>query len=245
MTRTDPVVPTIAQLLDQFLQTQRGRLRPRTLKRYEEVLALLAHSLNGYAYQSLSESDASLLDQSSNETAKSSRTFCELFGAEHLVANLDGFLGYYLVRKVIAGQELLRASGTVTKRLFKWLAANGHIGAVDAEYAAESSGTASKELPRAERAARSLREYAEQLVVDVAALPESDYWEFDQFPISRVEPQQIWFEIFHDGTLRELGPVPAPESATRLLRPGWSVSCSLGRVREAWRLLEVASIYPM
>lgn len=243
MTRTGAAVPTIAQLLEQFLHAQRGRLKPRTLKRYEEVLALFTSYLDGYAYQGLSETDAALLERSSNSKAEGSRTFCELFGADHLLENLDGFLGYFLVRKVIAGEELLRASGTVTKRLSKWLAANGHISAVDAEYAAESSGTAFRDLPRAERAAQILREYAEQLVVDVAALPESDYFEFDHFPISRVEPQQIWFEIFHDGALRELGPIPAPESATRLLRPGWSVSCSLGRVGKSWRLLEVASIY--
>jgi len=37
---------------------------------------------------------------------------------------------------------------------------------------------------------------------------------------------------------------PAPEPATRWLRPGWTISCSLGRVRESWRLLDVANVYP-
>ena len=36
----------------------------------------------------------------------------------------------------------------------------------------------------------------------------------------------------------------ASEAATRWLRPGWTVSCSLCRVRRSWRLLDVANVYP-
>jgi hypothetical protein len=38
---------TIDAVLAQFLAEQRGRLSPRTFRRYEEVVDLLRHCLNG------------------------------------------------------------------------------------------------------------------------------------------------------------------------------------------------------
>ena len=55
--------------------------------------------------------------------------FCHLFGPEHL----GEFLGYFMVRKMIVGQELLRASGTVTGKFVTWLAARGYIDRDSAE----------------------------------------------------------------------------------------------------------------
>ena len=40
-----------------------------------------------------------------------------MFGPEKIAENLGEFLDYFMVRKVIAGQELLKASGTVTGKL--------------------------------------------------------------------------------------------------------------------------------
>ena len=45
--------PTIDQVLEEFLAEQRERLKPRTASRYKDVLDLLRHHLNGYAYDSL------------------------------------------------------------------------------------------------------------------------------------------------------------------------------------------------
>ena len=49
--------------------------------------------------------------------------------------NLGEFLGYFMVRKVVAGQELLRAAGTVTKKLARWLHDQGFIDETDFEEA--------------------------------------------------------------------------------------------------------------
>ena len=51
-----PVAPpdmTIDAVLPQFLAEQRERLSPRTFRKYEEVVELLRHCLDGYAYQYL------------------------------------------------------------------------------------------------------------------------------------------------------------------------------------------------
>lgn len=45
-----------------------------------------------------------------------------------------------MVRKVIAGKDLMRAAGTVTKKLAAWLAEKGYAGAEEAEDASERGG---------------------------------------------------------------------------------------------------------
>jgi hypothetical protein len=50
--------PTIAVVLAQFLAEQEQRLAPKTVAQYRDVVELLQHHLNGYAYASLDELDA-------------------------------------------------------------------------------------------------------------------------------------------------------------------------------------------
>jgi len=239
-----PAEPNIRRVLDEFLDEQRARLSPRTLARYEAVLDLLRSHLNGYAHEGLSAPEAARFEHSYNAEGKEHREFCDLFGPEKIVENLGSFLGYFMIRKVMAGEDLLRAAGTVTKKLSKWLAGKGYVSLEDAGEAAETSAAAARDLPRAERAAQILRDASDRLGIDVARLADEDYLEFDHFTIARVEPGRLWLEVRVDRKTRVRGPIPAPVPATRWLRPGWTISCSLGRVRKSWRLLEVANVYP-
>ena len=239
-----PAEPSIRRVLEDFLEAQRTRLAPRTLARYEAVLDLLRSYLDGYAHESLSAAEAARFERSYSAEGEAHREFCDLFGPEKIVESVDNFLGYYMIRKVIAGEDFLRAAGTVTKKLSKWLAEKGYVSQEAAGEAMQTSAAAARDLPRAERAARILREATDGLGVDVARLAEKDYLEFDHFTIARVEPGRLWLDVREDRKVRERGPIPAPEPATRWLRPGWTISCSLGRIRKSWRLLEVANVYP-
>jgi hypothetical protein len=239
-----PAEPNISQVLDEFLEEQRPRLAPRTLARYGNVLDLLRSHLNGYAHECLSAPEAARFERSYDAEGEEHREFCDLFGPEKIVENLGGFLCDFMIRKVLAGEDLLRAAGTVTKRLSKWLAGTGYVSLEDADQASERSAAAARDLPRAQRSAQILREAAERLAIDPARLAADDYLEFDHFTIAKVEPGRLWLEGWDDGKLRRRGPIPVPEPATRWLRPGWTISCSLGRVRKSWRLLEVANVYP-
>ena len=151
-----PASHTIEQVFDEFLGDQRRRLRPRTLSKYEDVLGLLRDHLNGYAYQSLSTAEAALFDRYYNAPGDKHLEFCQLFGPDKIVANLGGFLGYFMIRKVVAGQDLKRAAGTVTKKLSTWLAAQGHVAEDEAQEGADLGAEAARDLPKAERAARIL-----------------------------------------------------------------------------------------
>ncbi|MEA2588986.1 MAG: hypothetical protein QOH66_1913 [Actinomycetota bacterium] len=90
--------PSIQDLLGRFLAHERARLSPRTYRNYEYVVELLAHSLNGYGYQSLQGWDRRRFDKAFN--AGDEEAFCHLFGADRLVENLGEFLGYFMVRRL-------------------------------------------------------------------------------------------------------------------------------------------------
>jgi hypothetical protein len=239
-----PAERTIDRVLGEFLEEQRARRAPRTVARYEDVLGLLRSHLNGYAHEGLSKAEAALFERHFNAEGDEHREFCQLFGPEKIVENLGSFLGYFMIRKVVAGPDLKRAAGTVTRALSKWLAAKGYVSEDDAREGTERGAQASRDLPAAERAADILRDAAARLGVDQADLPDEDYVDFDHFTIARVEPGRLWLEIREGGKRRLCGPIPIPRSAAKLLREGWDLSCSLGRVRGTWRIVEMANVYP-
>lgn len=239
-----PAKPNIRRVLEEFREVQRTRLAPRTLARYEAVLDLLRSYLNDYAYESLSAPEAAQFERSYNAEGEEHREFCELFGPEKIPENLGGFLGYFMIRKVMAGEDFLRAAGTVTKKLSKWLAARGYLSDEATQDAVDMAAAAARELPSAERAAQILRDAADRLGIDPGDLAEQDYLDFDHLTISKLEPGRLWLERREGRKRRSCGPIPVPEPATRCLQQGWDVSCSLGRVRGNWRIVEVANVYP-
>jgi hypothetical protein len=230
--------PTIAQILSDFLIEQEQRLSRKSFSRYRQVVELLKTSLNNYAYQGLCKADAQRFEELCNAQGEEQGEFCEIFGAEQILPDLGEFLGYFMVRKVIAGTELMRASGTVTRALSKWLAQNRYVGAAEGREGAEQGGVAARELPQAHTLARSLMEFAERR----AAVDDGDEEaEEGQFLIREVENGRIWLERM-DG--QKLGPVALPPALTRRCKVGWSISGAVGQVRGQWRLLEVWNVYP-
>src|SRR5579863_2365463 len=101
--------PRIYSLLDEFLAEQRQRLSARTYSNYETVIDLLRSCLNNYGHQYLDAANRARFDAAYEED---SEAFVHLFGAKELVEGVPEFLGYFMVRKVIAGSELLRSAGT-------------------------------------------------------------------------------------------------------------------------------------
>jgi hypothetical protein len=227
--------PTIDVVLGEFVAEQRERLSARTFRNYAEVVELLRHSLDGYAHDSLDGDERRRWEkafESGDEGA-----FCHLFGPEKIPEHLGEFLGYFMVRKVIAGQELLRASGTVTGKLVTWLAARGYIDRDSADHATGRAQDASRDLPVADRLGGLLHDVAQRAPdIDVDALDDQD-WVEDHLAISDVQPGRIWFE-------GDIGPIAVPRQASDLARPGWSVSVTAARTKDSWHLLEVGFVYP-
>ena len=226
---------TIDHALQGFLADCHSLLAARTVRTYEAVIDLLRTCLNNYGYQYLSEAEHA--DFQKAYEAGDEQAFCRMFGPEKIAESLGEFLGYFMPRKVVAGEELLRASGTVVGKLVGWLAELGAIAPEVAKEAQQRARAAARDLPRAARLAAVLFDAAESgRSVRVEALDDADYIE-DELTISRVEPGQLWF----DG---DIGPVKVPRAASDLARPGWMVSLVLARVKGQWRMLQVGSVYP-
>ena len=225
---------TIDDALDAFLAEQRERLSAKTLRNYEDVVSLLRSSLNGYAYQSLDGLEEKRWRKAFD--AGDEEAFTRLFGPEKIVENLGEFLGYFMVRKVMASQELLRAAGTVTKKLASWLHAQGYISEDERADAVERGGDAARELPRADRLGELLHdEMAKTPPFDPEDVPDED-WVEDFLAIELVEPGALWFE-------GGIGPVRVSRKASDLAEVGWSVNVVLARLRGEWRIVELGFVY--
>lgn len=230
--------PTINEALDAFLAEQEERLAASTYRRYAEVIELLRHSLDGYAHQALSKRERAFWEERYDRD-EDAGSFCNTFGPEKIPENLGEFLGYFMVRKVSAGKDFLRSTGTVIRKLAGWLEEQGWIDAEEAADARERGAEAGRDLPRAEELAEILWETSERQPPE-AILEE---WEDDLATIGRVERGSIWFRDFRSG--EEVGPVEVPVRASELARAGWTISALLlGRTRRGWRILEMGNVYP-
>jgi hypothetical protein len=197
---------------------------------------LLRHCLNGYGHTGLGELERKRWERAYE--AGDENAFCHLMGPEQLVDNLGEFLGYFMIRKVAAGQELLKAAGTVTKSLAKWLHHQGWIDDDALAVAVDRGGEAARDLPKADKLAGLLWDLAQRAprIDDPDAVADED-WVEDYLQIERVEPGALWFE-------GGVGPLKVPTQASALAEEGWSVNVVLARVRGAWHLVEVGNVYP-
>ncbi len=99
--------PSIDEVLTLFLKDQQKRLKSRTFNRYEEVIDLLRHCLNGHGYHELdSSSDVALYEKL---YFQKNLEFCFIFGPEKIASSLPNFLNYFMIRKVMASEALLQA----------------------------------------------------------------------------------------------------------------------------------------
>lgn len=232
MSRTGRLA-TIDDALDEFLVEQEERLAPRTFRNYADVIHLLRDCLNGYGYQSL---DAEERRRWESAYERDEEAFVHVFGPAKVTDNLGEFLDYFMIRKVMAGEELLRAAGTVTKKLARWLGVHGYLDENAVEVAVERGAAAARVLPNAEKLSGLLFEQARQSMVDVQTIDDDDYVE-DYLMIDRVEPGALWFE-------GEIGPVLVTKAASDIAQPGWSINIVLGRANKTWHVVEVGNVYP-
>jgi hypothetical protein len=225
--------PTIDAALTEFLAEQRERLSARTFSNYEYVVELLRSSLDNYGPNSL---DAKERRRWQPAFERDDQAFCHLFGPEKIPEHLGEFLGYFMIRKVFASQELLKASGTVTRKLVRWLRSRGYIDSEAAEDAAERAQEAGRELPVAQRLGDLLHDAAAASPLDPEEVADED-WVEDYLAIARVEPGRIWFE-------GGIGPVAVPRAASDIAQPGWSLFVVAARHGGRWHLLENGFVYP-
>lgn len=230
-----PAERTIEAVLDEFLEEQEKRLKPSTMRKYEDIIELFESCLDGYGHQYLNKREAALFERLYNAEGDEHREFCEVFGPEKIPGIVGEFLNDFMIRKVMCGRELLQAAGTVTKRLGKWLSEKGYLDAETTADMVSSGATAAKELPAAEELAWMLADYANRTAVDYDEVIE------DHFRIEAVEPDKLHLSaLCEDQKLT----IPVPRDISSACRVGWSFSGAIGKTRKGWRILEAWNVYP-
>jgi hypothetical protein len=230
-----PAEKIIETVLDEFLKEQRKRLKPSTMRKYEDIIDLFQSCLDGYAYQNLDKQEGALFDRLYNAQGDEHREFCQVFGPEKIPDSVHEFLNYFMVRKVMCGKELMQAAGTVTKKLGKWLNEKGYIQSESAEELVSSGATAAKELPAAEELTWMLADYADRTAVDCDEVIE------DYFTIDAVEHGKLRLSALSGD---EEITVPVSWDISNACRVGWSVSGAVGRTGKDWHILEAWNVYP-
>jgi hypothetical protein len=230
-----PAEKTIEAVLDEFLEEQQERLKPSTVRKYEDIISLFQSCLNGYAYQYLDKQENALFDRFYDAEGDEHREFCQIFGPEKISDSVHEFLNYFMIRKVMCGKELMEAAGTVTKKLGKWLTEKGYIERESAEELVSSGATAAKELPAAEELGWMLADYADRTAVDCDDAIE------DHFSIDAVEPGKLHLLAFSED---EEVIVPVSRDISNACRAGWSFSGAVGKTSKGWRILEAWNVYP-
>ena len=218
----------ISQAFAEFLADQEARLSSTTLAKYRNILGLFESYLESY-WPGHGQDDYRRI------TAQGG-TFCGTYGPEEILDGYAEFLGYFMPNKVLCGKETLKAAGTVTKALAKWLAEKGYV--ADSSEAQERAGEAVTELPAAQDVLDLLEEY-----VDLHA-PHACQQEIeDHFWIKKIEPGKLWLEAL-TAPGEVIGPVPVPREVTEVCQDMWDIGGIVVKTSRGWRFREVWHVSP-
>jgi len=175
---------TIDQLFEEFLADQVARLSPKTFDKYEGIIHLYRSYLERY-WPGHSGKDYDAVTEAKG-------TYCGTFGVEDITSGFSEFLGYFMPRKVIAGNETMKAAGTVVKKLARWLVEKGYTG--DDDSVRERVGTTARDLPASQKLLDDLCDW----LVETGPVKAGRKLE-GHFLIERTGPRQIWLESMIDG----------------------------------------------
>lgn len=219
---------TISQVFEEFLRNQEARLSPRTATKYKDILSLFESYLESY-WPGHGQEDYSRITSQGG-------TFCGTYGPEEIPGGYGEFLGYFMPHKVMCGKDTMKAAGTVTKALAKWLAEKGYV--EDTSDAQERAQEAATELP----AAQDVLDLLEQYVDEHSPHAYQEEIE-DHFWIKKIEPGKLWLEPLT--TPSELiGPVPVPREVTAICQKMWDIGGIVVKTSRGWRFRDVWHVSP-
>ena len=227
---------TIEQVLQEFLDDQALRLKKGTLDKYGSIIGLLEACLEGYGHNYLDQTEGELFAEHYDSAVGEEAVFCRLFGPEKIADNTGEFLGYFMPRKVICGEDLLRDSGTVMKKLSSWLLEKDYIEPEDSAYIKEKAEKAIRDLPAAERFSKALFDYVESRPFIEEAEEELD----DLFGVIKVETGRIHLEA--PGS-EEAVVVKVPARISQLCREDFMLKLLLIKTKNGWEIAETGRVY--
>ena len=168
---------TISKVFEEFLADQEARLSPEPVTKYRDILSLYESYLESY-WPGQGEEDYRRI------TGQKAVRFVARMGPRRFSTVIPSSSATSCRHKVVCGKEMMKAAGTVTKALAKWLAEKGY--ATDTSDAQERAKEAATDLP----AAQDVLELLEQYVDEHSPLTYQQEIE-DHFWIKKIEPGKL------------------------------------------------------
>jgi len=227
---------TIKDVFNEFLAEQEARLKPRTYSGYYETIELFEDCLNGYGHNSLSIEESERFD----ELYGDKKDFCEVFGPDVIdSAQIAEFLDYFMIKKVIASDTLLKTVGTVTRKLVKWLGEKGYVFEEDYDNMIDVVDKLKADMPAVAELADLIYDYIYQSS-DVDFEETKDGY----FKVADIKPGELWLGDY-GGSKKLVGPVIVSEEISSKCKKGWSINLLLGKTGKDWQMIESGYVYQM
>ena len=228
--------PTISEVLDGYLRTERSCLASRTYVRDVEVIGWLEESLNIDGVKDLTPEEHEQFRSRGFDFGGGDPPYCEAVGPYYLMLHLPTFLTAAQLRRLEAPPELPDQAGTVVKKLAKWLETHGYISALAVRAVRDMAAEVGQRTPAMDELAQRLQ----ALTQDVECLEEEDVPGY--FEITHVEPEGLWLHDHIDDSV--YGPVPVPDDVHDLCPVGWMIAGTLGHRDGAYQFVDVLKVDP-
>jgi hypothetical protein len=228
---------TIQQIFKKFLEDQEQRLSKNTYNRYQSVTGLFESYLNRYAYNSLEKDEhEKFIERYKNQQQE----FCEMFGIEEIGSfQIEEFFDYFLPKKVIASKSLIKNSGTVMRKLSKWLNTNHYIDDKASQLYIEIIDGLKEDVSKVVKLSELLAEEAHN-----NSYSEYDLYTEGQFDIVKVRKGKLYLDDMF-GQLEEQLEIRVSEAISDSAQKGWSVYLELGKENDEWYIIGSGSVAPI
>ncbi len=227
---------TIEQVMEEFLEEQKSRLKPRTYNGYEYAIELFEDYLNGYAYQYLDEDDSKLFDKLYDGGDKE---FCEIFGPDKIgPSEIGEFLDYFMIRKVAGSKDFMKTVGRVMRKFVKWMKEKGYMDESEYGISAEIVDELKDKLPE-------VTELSDLIYNYIQDNPPGDVTETRDgyFTVTKIKPGKLWLGDYI-GSEEDICPIIVSDEISSICKVGWVICLELGRTNKGWEMLGSGNVYP-
>ncbi len=242
---------TISDIFSKFLKYKKNDVKKATYDKYDFIIFLFEDSLNNYSHIYLDEDEQAIFERKYDQENKE---FCEIFGIDKISnTDIEQFMEYFLIRKVIGDKETIKYSGTVLRQLLKWLKNNSYI---DNNYYDEFISIVNRlkgELSNALDVADILSEKVMdgKMNSDIFHFGmdngnrDAEYEETKEaiFSITEIKKGKLWLIDYSDPS-EIFGPVIVPEEVSAMAKEGWKLYLVIGKKNNKWHILESGNVYP-
>ena len=138
----------------------------------------------------------------------------------------------------MGSKELMKNTGTVLRRLIKWLKKYSYIDNKKFDILYSTVNENKNDLPKVEELADLLYDHGSKNI-----FYQYNQYEEDIFLITKIEEGKLWLESYMKEN-KKVGPVKVSKRISSLAQEGWSVYLALGKKGNSWYIVESGNVYP-